>query len=210
MISIMNKKINDIFTFLRSIRGLETTPRYSSTLKEDARNTVAEHSWHLAMMVMLVATEFNVKIDIQKAVAMALLHDIAEATTGDFDAYAQIALGSSFVEKKSKVEETVVAKMTQNIGFGERIFKLWDEFEKQETNEAKFVKALDKLEGFLHISEVGIQAYTQKEFHIDYADKAFKAFAETEAHFPELSEMLVAVKEDIKTQCKKAGIDIVS
>jgi len=202
----MNTKINDIFTFLRRVKKLETTERYSSSLESSSRNTVAEHSWHLSMMVMIIASEYDVKIDAQHAIELALLHDIAEATTGDFDAYAQIAMGKQFTEKKSKLEDSVLIKMTQDISFGDKIYRLWKEYEDQQTIEAKFVKALDKMEGFLHISEVGVKGYIPKEFHSDYADKAIEAFEETEQSFPELKEMLNAIKDDLKAQFKKAGV----
>ncbi len=203
---MQNKKINDIFKFLRRVKKLETTNRYESSLKGGARNTVAEHSWHLAMMVMIIASEYKVDVNIERAISLALLHDIAEASTGDFDAYAQVALGNNFKEKKSELEKSVVEKMTDDISFGDKIYSLWKEYEDQKTIEAKFVKALDKIEGFLHISEVGVEEYIQDDFHSNYADEAVKTFNETQKAFPELKEILDTIKDDLKTQFEKTGV----
>ena len=96
--------------------------------------------------------------------------------------------------------------MTDDLSFGDWVYDLWREYEEQATLEAKFVSALDKIEGFLHIAENGVGTYIPKEFHADYANKAVSAFDEATRHFPELKDMLDAVKQDLQVQFEKAGV----
>ena len=157
-------------------------------------------------MALIIGTESRVRIDINRTLALALLHDIAEAKTGDVDAYEQIVAGKKLVADKAALEETAMHEMTDDLPFGDWIFALWREYQDQATLEAKFVKALDKIEGFLHIAEVGVEAYIPKEFHADYATKAVVAFDEATHHFPELKDLLDEVKKNLRAQFEKVGV----
>ena len=199
------QKITDILTFLHRTKGLESVERYKDSLSEK-RNTVAEHSWRLALMVLVIGTEAKVRIDVGRAVSIALLHDIAEAKTGDIDAYQQIMAGKQLIDDKARAEEAALREMTDDLPFGDWVYDFWREYEDQITVEAKFVKALDKIEGFLHISEVGAEPYIPKEFHADYASKAVVAFDEATQHFPELQDFLSAIKDDLRAQFEAAGV----
>lgn len=199
------QKISDILTFLHRTKGLESVDRYKDSLS-DKRNTVAEHSWRLALMVLIIGTEAKVRIDVGRAMSIALLHDIAEVKTGDIDAYQQIMAGKQLIDSKARAEEAAMREMTDDLPFGDWVYDFWREYEDQKTIEAKFVKALDKIEGFLHIAEVGVEPYIPKEFHADYATKAVAAFDDATAHFPELKDLLDEVKQDLRVQFEKAGV----
>ena len=202
---MQQQKIQDILTFLNQCKKLETTKRYSASLKNH-HNTVAEHSWRLALMVIIIATKCDVKIDTTKALSIALLHDIAESETGDIDAYEQIINGKQSTDTKIAQEEVAIHTITDNISFGHDIYNLWREYEDQDTLESKFVRALDKIEGFLYISEVGVDAYIPKEFHADYANKAVEVFDEVTHHFPELADLLEVIKMNLKIQFQRTGV----
>ncbi len=100
----------------------------------------AEHSWHLALMAVLLSEYANEKIDVLKTVTMVLIHDIVEIDAGDTYAYDE------------KGHET---KKTRELAAADRIFQilpadqaeymrsLWDEFEENATAEARFAHALD-------------------------------------------------------------------
>ncbi len=199
------QKIKDILTFLHRSKNLESVERYNSSLKMH-KNTVAEHSWRLGIMTLVIGMECKVRVDINRAIGLSLLHDLAEAKTGDIDAYEQILAGKPLIENKAVMEESAIREMTDDLPFGDWIYSMWKEYEDQETVEAKFVKALDRIEGFLHIAECGVEAYIPKEFHADYANKAVEAFDEATHHFPELKDLLDAVKKDLKSQFEEAGV----
>jgi putative hydrolases of HD superfamily len=199
------KKISEILTFLQRTKGLESAKRYSSSLRV-GQNTVAEHSARLGLMALVIGTECKVRVDVNRALALALLHDLAEAKTGDIDAYEQIMGGNKLLTDKLEKEELAMREMTDDLPFGDWIYSIWREYEDQVTIEAKFIKALDKIEGFLHIAEVGVENYIPKEFHADYATKAVAAFDEATHHFPELKDLLETVKADLRAQFEKAGV----
>jgi len=136
---------------------------------------------------------------------LALLHDLAEAKTGDIDA-VKLIKEVSLAERKVVDEEKAMRELTEDLPFGDWIYSIWKEYEDQETIEAKFVKALDKIEGFLHIAEVGVEAYMPKEFHAEYANEAVQAFDEATHHFPELEDLLDAVKNELREKFEQVGV----
>lgn len=203
---MQQQKINDILTFLQRSKNLESVERYGSSLR-GKQNTVAEHSWRLGLMTLVVGLEYGGALDMSRALSLALIHDIAEAKTGDIDAYAQIAGGAQTIKDKAQSEESAMLGMTGDLSFGDRIYGLWREYEEQVTVEAKFVRALDKIEGFLHIAEGGVAAYIPKEFHADYANAAVAAFDEAVRELPGLIDFLDAVKKDLRKQFEEAGVE---
>lgn len=199
------RDVNDILTFLRRSKQLQSAERYGSSLV-GMQNTVAEHSWRLALMALVITKECDVQLNLEHALTLALIHDLAEAKTGDIDAYTQIQEGKKLLEQKAAMEEKAMKEMTADLSFGGWILDLWEEYETQETTEAKFIKALDKIEGFLHIAEGEVEMYIPKEFHADYANKAVAAFDEATHHFPGLKDLLDAVKADLRHQFDLAGV----
>jgi putative hydrolase of HD superfamily len=198
--------IEDILTFLRRSKELELIKRYGSSLRGN-RNSVADHSWRLGVMVLVIGAECKVRLDTGRALALALMHDLGEAETGDIDAYDQIRKGMDFINRKATEEDAAVRKMTNDLTFGDWIYDMWREYEDQITTEARFVKALDKIEGFLHIAESGVEMYIPKEFHAAYANEAVKAFDEATHHFPELEDLLDAIKADLRKQFERARVE---
>ena len=198
------KSVHDILTFLHRSKGLEANKRYGVSLRGE-HNTVAEHSWRLALMTLVIGEVCNVRVDLQKAISLALIHDLAEAKTGDVDAFTQITEQRDPAEKHMR-ETTAMRSIVKNISFGSWILEMWEGYEAQESTEAKFVRALDKIEGFLHIAEDGVHVYVPKEFHATYADEAVAAFDEATHHFPELRDLLDAVKRDLKQQFEERGV----
>lgn len=209
MVQMKPQEIQDMLTFLERSKGLQSVERYGASLS-GAHNTVAEHSWRLGLMVLILSIQCKLHLDVGRALSLALVHDMAEAKTGDIDAYTQINGESDILVKKAAAEDAAMKGMTGDLSFGNEIYTLWREFEEQQTVEAKFIKALDRIEGFLHIAEDGVSVYIPKEFHADYADKAVAAFDATAQHFPELKGLLDAIKEDLKEQFEKAGVKWVS
>ena len=156
-------------------------------------------------MVFLIGHECKVDVDLEKALGIALLHDLAEAKTGDFDAY-EFMISKRAVSEKQEKEKEAMDELTEGIAFGDWVRNIWDTFEFQTSKEAKFVKALDRMEGFLHIAEHGVEVYIPKEFHGDYANQAVKAFDEASYHFPELNDMLEVIKADLRRQFDAVGV----
>lgn len=106
----------------------------------------AEHSWHLAIMALLLHEYSNEEIDLLKVVKMVLIHDIVEIDAGDTFLYDEEHSQS----KKQREEESAerifgLLEPDQNDEF----IQIWKEFEDRLTPEAKFAAALDRLEPLL-------------------------------------------------------------
>lgn len=200
----MTTVIPDILTFLHRANQLKTIERYKSSLTEKG-DTVADHSWRLALMVLVVGTELDVPVNIPHAMKMALIHDLAELKTDDIDAYEVIKQKVKLEDKQQK-ERDAMYEILRGISFGDHILDTWKEYEDQETVEAKFVKALDKIEAFLHLDEAGTDVYFPKEFHGDYADAAVHAFDGAVRHFPPLEGLLSIVKAELKKKFEANGV----
>lgn len=115
--------------------------------------SVADHSWRVALMAMVFSKKIG--IDSEKAIKMALVHDLPEAITGDisrdhFDSYDSV-IGikpDSTEEKKHADEEKALEQITKPLDAESRneIVSLWKEFEERKTKTARLVKELDNLE----------------------------------------------------------------
>ena len=110
------------------------------------RENDAEHAWHMAVMAYLFREYANEDIDISKVILMCLIHDVVEIEAGDTYAYDEEA-------KKSQREREEIAKK-HIFGMlpsdqGRELEALFDEFEVQETAEARFAKAMDNLQPVL-------------------------------------------------------------
>src|SRR3989338_4466710 len=134
------QEIQDILTFLQRSKALESAKRYGSSLRKE-QNTVAAHSWRLALMALVIGKECKVRVNINHAMALALIHDLAEAKTGDLDAYVKITGGTQSVKNKSVLEEAAMREMTSDLSFGGSIYSLWRGYEGQTTKEGEVVWA---------------------------------------------------------------------
>lgn len=102
----------------------------------------AEHSWHVALMAILMEEHANEPVDVARVVKMLLLHDIVEIDAGDTFVYDAVA--------SAEQEEKELAAAKRLFGMlpeeqGRALFELWLEFEAAESADAKFAKALDRL-----------------------------------------------------------------
>lgn len=107
------------------------------------RENDAEHAWHMAIMAYILQEYSNEKIDIAKVMIMCLIHDIVEIDAGDTYAYDEDG------KKTQKArEEAAKNRIFSILPEDQRInlSSIFDEFEKAETPEAKFVRAMDNLQ----------------------------------------------------------------
>lgn len=144
-----NKKIE----FLSELEKLKLVYRQNSTIGNTRFENSAEHSWHLAIMVLLFDTEIDEKVDVLKVIKMVLIHDIVEIDAGDTFIYNKNIEDES-VEEEYLAAERIFGKLPKK---QEMDFKqLWLEFEARETTEAKYAAALDAIQPLLNHSITGV------------------------------------------------------
>lgn len=132
--------------FILEIDKLKQITRQSYITGAGRKETDTDHSWHLAMMCALLSEYANEKIDVLKTMVMVLIHDIVEIDAGD--TYAYDAVGN---ESKRQREVKAAERIFQLLPEDQARYLrgLWEEFEAQDTPEARFANTLDKVQPVL-------------------------------------------------------------
>ena len=128
--------------FIVEIDKLKTIRRRTYVIAEPRNENTAEHSWHIAVMAMLLAEYANEKIDIGKVVKMALVHDIVEIDAGDTFMYDSVG-SLDKAEREQRAAERIFNLLPADQAVEMR--GLWEEFEARQTAEARFAAAMDRL-----------------------------------------------------------------
>jgi putative hydrolases of HD superfamily len=140
-------ELTGILDFLRASERLKATHRTAYTSKGQ-QESVAEHTWRLCLMAMVLAPEFP-GVDFARLVKICLVHDLGEAVGGDVPAPEQARrLAAGLATGKGKDERRDLLTVLEPLpsALQAEIAELWDEYEAARTPEAKLAKALDKLE----------------------------------------------------------------
>ena len=163
MIDMNTEDLLNQIAFIKEIDKVKYIQRKTKLFHSDRHENDAEHSWHLALMAIVLAEHSDQPIDVLKVVKMVLIHDIVEIDAGD------IFLYDSQISHNNTDEERLAA----NRIFGllpkkqaNEMIAIWEEFEAGETNEAKFAKAMDRLEPLLQ--NTSNNGGTWKEFGVPY------------------------------------------
>lgn len=133
--------------FIIEIDKLKKILRRSYVTGDPRLENDAEHSWHLAMMVVLLREHAcATDIDVSRAVKMALVHDLVEIHAGDAFLYDPNGAAAKAEQEKAAAEKLYSLLPRDQ---ATELVALWEEFEAHETPEAKYVRALDRLQPLL-------------------------------------------------------------
>jgi putative hydrolase of HD superfamily len=149
--------------FIKEIDKLKYIQRKTKLFNSDRHENDAEHSWHLAMMVMVLAEHANAPVDTLKVLKMVLLHDIVEIDAGDTFLYDTTKNHTNTDEESiaaARIFGLLPADMAQDF------MDIWIEFETGESNESKFAKAIDRLEPILQ--NISNQGGTWTEYNVPF------------------------------------------
>jgi putative hydrolase of HD superfamily len=159
-------EIEDVLTFLRSAERLKTVMR-SGWTSDGQQESVAEHTWRLGLMAMLLYGHAP-GIDLARLLKMCLIHDLGEAVGGDVPAPAQKAGASKADQERSDLVQ-LIAPLPPALR--REIIELWDEYEAAGSPEAKVAKGLDKLETILQHNQGKNPANFDYAFNLDYGQR---------------------------------------
>lgn len=110
------------------------------------RENDAEHAWHMAIMIYLLKEYANKEIDVTKAMMMALIHDVVEIDAGDTYAYDSVGAATQ-KEREEKAANRIFGLLPDEQKA--ELKSLFEEFEANETMEAKFAHSMDNLQPLL-------------------------------------------------------------
>lgn len=184
----------ELLPFLTAAEKLKCNTRHSWT-STGRRETVAAHSWRLALLALLAAPELP-GVNGSKLVAMCLLHDLGEAVTGDIPSFVKTGKDEGTEEEAVRGLLKLLPEETAEEWAG-----LFEEMRAMETPEAGAWRALDKLEAVLQHNEAPLSTWIPLEYELNLTYGA----AEAEA-FPFLRELRAAARENtLRKLGKKEG-----
>ncbi|OKH58588.1 phosphodiesterase [Scytonema sp. HK-05] len=109
--------------------------------------SVAEHSFCVALLALFLADEYHLELDRTKVIRMALIHDLGEIYAGDFTPKDAIQ-----PNQKYQLEKQSIVQVLSKLPHGLEWIDLWEEYEKGQSAESQFVRQLDRLEMALQAS----------------------------------------------------------
>lgn len=143
----MDETLQSQMQFLIEIDKLKTIERRTRIIHGERLENDAEHSWHLAMMALILQGHSNKDIDIFKVVKMLLVHDLVEIDAGDTFAYDTQGNIDKY-ERELKAAHRLFGMLPEQQA--KELLSLWTEFEMKETQEAQFASSLDRLQPIIH------------------------------------------------------------
>ena len=152
-------KPKELLEILSVAEKLKCNTRHCYT-SSGRHESVAEHSWRISLMAMLLTSEFP-DADMDKVIRMCLIHDLGEAFTGDIPTFDKT---SADTEKEDALFDAWVQTLPD--GVREEFSALLAEMNAMETQEAKIYKALDKMEAVIQHNESDISTWLPLEYEL--------------------------------------------
>lgn len=153
------KQIN----FIKEIDKVKYIQRKTKLFNSDRNENDAEHSWHLALMAIVLLEHSNTSVDLLKVLKMVLIHDIVEIDAGDTFIYDTVKNHSNTDEERLAANRIFGLLPAEQAA---EMIAIWEEFEAGETSEAKFARAMDRLEPLLQ--NTSNNGGTWKEFDVHF------------------------------------------
>jgi putative hydrolase of HD superfamily len=133
--------------FIVEIDKLKQILRQTITTNKVRQENSAEHSWHIALMAIILSEYAKIpKIDVFRVVKMLLIHDLVEIDAGDTFCYDNVACQDQH-DRESKAANRIFNLLPPDQV--EKLKSLWEEFEDCQTSDSRYANALDRLQPLL-------------------------------------------------------------
>ena len=151
--------------FILEIDKLKHVVRRTLLLDGSRRENDAEHSWHFALMAVLLSEyASDQSLDVLRAVKMALVHDLVEIDAGDTYAYDSAGMQDKD-DREPRAAKRIFGLLPSEQGA--ELCALWEEFEAMATPESRYANALDRLQPMLHNYHTGGTSWLEHGVHAD-------------------------------------------
>lgn len=157
------KKILKVFLTLQWAKELPRQGFIALGFKRNEADSVAAHSWTTAVLVYFLATELKkegIKIDVDKAIKMALFHDMAETIVGDVGTFVKGMAKGAF----APIEEEGLKWLVQDLPSSKEVVELVEEYMQRKSTEARVCKVADNLDALAQTKGVPAAASSIKYF----------------------------------------------
>jgi putative hydrolase of HD superfamily len=161
---MLDERLLKQIEFIKEIDKVKYIQRKTKLFNSDRNENDAEHSWHLALMVLVLAEHSKQAIDVLKVLKMVLIHDIVEIDAGDTFIYDTQKSHSNTDEERQAANRIFGLLPKEQ---AEEFIEVWEEFEAGETAEAKFARTMDRLAPLLQ--NTSNNGGTWQEFGVTYS-----------------------------------------
>ena len=197
----MEKQIAAILQVLTLAERLKFELRHSYT-SSGRQESVAEHTWRMSLMAVLIEPLLSQKIDTTRLLKMIVIHDLVEAEAKDISALDVLrdpGIRTMKVQNEQKAIENLREALKETNG--QEIYDLFYEFENKETYEAKVANALDKLEVQLQHNHADFSTWEEIEYDMCYMMDKHVLFDKT------LLELKNQIEAEAEEKMKQFGVD---
>ena len=153
----------NLIQFYTEAEKLKSVMRHSWTSDTTRRESTAEHTWMLCLMALTIFDSLEFEVDQLRVLKMLIIHDLAEAITGDIPAF-------EISDRKAQKYQTELAAMKHLLRNLEEktkkdILSLWEEMEQKQTPEAKLAQIIDKSEAAMQHAIAGAKTWDDGDFN---------------------------------------------
>jgi putative hydrolases of HD superfamily len=197
----MKNNLLNILELIKLGEKIKSEMRHS-WLSNGRQESVAEHTWRVSLMAMLIEPYLTQKVNSAKLLKMIIIHDLVEAEAGDIPAFDtmndRIAKEQKAINERKSIER--IRDMLGN-ALGNELYTLWYEFEEKATYEAKVANALDKLEAQIQHNEADLSTWLDIEHKMSFMMDKHVGFDQTLQLFKDI------IEDEAEVKLKEAGID---
>lgn len=192
----MEDRINKILSFLQEIEKYKTVERemFSSNLTRTESD--AEHSWHIAMFLLLFKKELPENLNMKKMLKLALMHDLVEIYAGDTFAFDKENQATK-KEREFQAAGKLFSQLPEDLY--KEFMDLFNEYEEAKTSEAKIVKSFDKIQPILQ--NLCSDGKSWKKHGITFSD-----IDEYKRKYMEHNDFVLKIYEKLLNDAKKRGL----
>lgn len=187
-------RLHQQLQFIVEIDKLKHVLRQTLLIDKSRRENDAEHSWHLAMMAMLLSEYAEAEVNLVRVLKMVLIHDLVEIDAGDTFCYDEQAIQTQADREKAAADRIFGLLPADQTA---QLRSLWEEFEAKQSADARFATALDRLQPILH--NYHTQGGTWKKAGVTIA-KVRQRIAPIALGSPRLGEFAEALIQDALDQ----------
>ncbi len=158
----MNLQPSQLLSFYKQAEKLKLTLRHSWLSDGVRQESVAEHTWMMALMALVLLPKMNVKLDLLKVLKMIILHDLAEAKTADMPVWE----GVVNKQQKAKAEKEAIDQLlgTLDEQTKQELLEIWEEYEERTSLESKLVKVIDTLDVIVQHNVAPIETWDDNDY----------------------------------------------
>lgn len=144
----MENRLDKQIRFLIEVDKMKNVLRQTLLIDKSRRENDAEHSWHFALMAMILYEYADQsKVSLDRVLKMALVHDLIEIYAGDTFAYDDA--GNESKQERERIAANRLFDLLPG-DQGDEIRNLWEEFDAMESSDARYAAAIDRLQPFIN------------------------------------------------------------